>query len=983
MTERLKAALRRGRLDLARRPLARAHRDRQPRRAHQGQVTWSGSPPTPRSSPAALADGERLRRPGPRAGRRRRRRRRGDLRADHRRRARRLRRLRAGRTTRDADRRPGLDRGRPRPRPRHRRRPSPRPRSSGGAVDRPTCCIKIPATDEGCPAITRRHRRGHQRQRHADLQPRPLPRGDGRLPRRPRAGPDAGHRPVARSTRSRRSSSPASTPRSTSGSTRSAPTRPPALRGKAGRRQRPAGLRGVRGGLRAATAARRSRPRAPTRSARCGPRPASRTRPTPTRCTSPTSSSPTPSTRCPRRRMEAFADHGEVEGDRVTGRARRRRAGLRRPRRRRHRLRRRARRARARGRRQVREVVGRAGRDRRGPDGEGRVSHADDERRLEHRRRRRSGRRRRYELFFGYPDEAAFAAQVEQLVADRVASRMAAQDQTLWGDGRRGGVRKRLAWVALSETSRPLVAEIAALRAELREQGLTQRRALRHGRLVAGARGHLRSGRRRARRPRLLRPRLRAHRARGPAWPRPSSSSPASPAAPSRPTASAAPSRRPSPTPASTRAERIVVVTDPGSPLDKSAREAGYRVFLADPTVGGRYSALTAFGLVPSGLAGADIGALLDEAEAIRPTLEADAVDNPGLRLGALLGRGQPRRRRQAGARRNADAPYAGFGDWAEQLIAESTGKDGKGILPVVVEAATRPELRARAPPDEVLGDARRRTSSSTTSGRVRAAACRVDAPLGRPDAAVGVRHRGGRAGCIGINPFDQPDVESAKKAARGDARRRRRPARPRRSSTAPVTVYASAGLAARRRRDGRATPSPRCSTSSTPSTATSPCRPTSTGTATPSSADVRATLAGRRTGRPVTFGWGRGSCTRPGSTTRADRRPASTCRSPASPSADLAVPDRPFTFHEFLTAQAVGDGQVLAEHGRPVLRLHLERPGATCDAVRQAAAREPRSSDPLGQPAARPARTGGCPASPGPAAWCSSASPATCPARR
>ena len=58
--------------------------------------------------------------------------------------------------------------------------------------------------------------------------------------------------------------------------------------------------------------------------------------------------------------------------------------------------------------------------------------------------------------------------------------------------------------------------------------------------------------------------------------------------------------------------ERIVVVTDPGSPLDQSATEAGYRVFRADPSVGGRFSALTAFGLVPSGLAGADIGALLD-----------------------------------------------------------------------------------------------------------------------------------------------------------------------------------------------------------------------------------------------------------------------------------------------------------------------------------------------------------------------------------
>ena len=99
-------------------------------------------------------------------------------------------------------------------------------------------------------------------------------------------------------------------------------------------------------------------------------------------------------------------------------------------------------------------------------------------------------------------------------------------------------------------------------------------------------------------------------------------------------------------------AAHIIVVTDPGSPLDEAAAEAGYRVFHADPDVGGRYSALTAFGLVPSGLAGADIGRLLDEAAAIQPRLESDDADNPGLRLGALLGVANTERRRQGGARR-------------------------------------------------------------------------------------------------------------------------------------------------------------------------------------------------------------------------------------------------------------------------------------------------------------------------------------------
>src|SRR6201999_165894 len=71
-------------------------------------------------------------------------------------------------------------------------------------------------------------------------------------------------------------------------------------------------------------------------------------------------------------------------------------------------------------------------------------------------------------------------------------------------------------------------------------------------------------------------------------------------------------------------AQRIVVVTDPGSPLQGTAEDAGYQVFLADPDVGGRYSALTAFGLVPAALAGVDVGALLDASDTVRPPLAGD-----------------------------------------------------------------------------------------------------------------------------------------------------------------------------------------------------------------------------------------------------------------------------------------------------------------------------------------------------------------------
>src|SRR4051812_8481873 len=143
-------------------------------------------------------------------------------------------------------------------------------------------------------------------------------------------------------------------------------------------------------------------------------------------------------------------------------------------------------------------------------------------------------------------------------------------------------------------------------------------------------------------------------------------------------------------------ARRIVVVTDPGSPLEKTAADAGYRaVFHADPHVGGRYSALTAFGLVPSGLAGADVGALLDEADEVSDLLSADDQANPALFLGAALGGTDPLRDKIVFADEGSGLP--GFGDWAEQLIAESTGKDGKGLLPVVTEGPQAPEVRAGA----------------------------------------------------------------------------------------------------------------------------------------------------------------------------------------------------------------------------------------------------------------------------------------------
>ena len=205
---------------------------------------------------------------------------------------------------------------------------------------------------------------------------------------------------------------------------------------------------------------------------------------------------------------------------------------------------------------------------------------------------------------------------------------------------------------------------------------------------------------------------------------------------------------------------RIIIVTDPGSPLDKASREAGYRaVFNADPNVGGRFSALTAFGLVPCGLAGVDIQAFLDEAEEAAEILNEDSPDNIGLALGTALGGTNPLRNKIVIAEDGSG--IVGFADWAEQLIAESTGKLGTGVLPVVAGPAS-PEATLGAP--DVLV--------------IRLVAADADVELGENEVAIA----GGLATqmmvwefatavagrLLGINPFDQPDVEAAKIAARG-----------------------------------------------------------------------------------------------------------------------------------------------------------------------------------------------------------------------
>lgn len=504
---------------------------------------------------------------------------------------------------------------------------------------------------------------------------------------------------------------------------------------------------------------------------------------------------------------------------------------------------------------------------------------------------------------------------IDELVGDEVASRLMAQDATLWGPAAESEAAKRLAWVDLASTSRPLLAEIEALSAALREEGLTRL-------VLAGMGGS------------SLAPEVICA-TEGVSLITLDTTDPGQIATAfdvdlSR-TVVVVSSKSGSTVETDSHrryaeqrfreagidpATRMIVVTDPGSQLQRSAEIAGYRkVFLADPNVGGRYSALSAFGLVPAGLAGADISALLDDAADAAVVLARDSAHNPGLRLGALLGAAE-----RAGAEKVVLAPAGtatvGFADWAEQLIAESTGKQGRGILPIAVEGPAAPGY-LDAGPDAVkvaLGPGAAPQGGSAYS-------VATDGPLGAQllmwEVAVAIACR-----VIGVNPFDQPNVEEAKRMARellGEATVAQQGdavyeddvlavycvhGRLCRADTVPQLVDAALGslrpgdylaIMAYLDRLGDA-----------------------------DAAALRAAVA-RRTEAQVTFGWGPRFLHSTGQYHKGGHQNGTFWQVTAESERDAAIPGQQYTFAGLQRAQASGDARVLADNGRTVLRIHLK----------------------------------------------------------
>ncbi|WP_435198625.1 glucose-6-phosphate isomerase [Janibacter sp. GS2] len=509
----------------------------------------------------------------------------------------------------------------------------------------------------------------------------------------------------------------------------------------------------------------------------------------------------------------------------------------------------------------------------------------------------------------------AVAAHVPALVAEGVAGRLFDRDATLWGGAAESEARTRLSWVGLGRTSRHLVGAIGALREELREQGVDRI-------VLCGMGGS------------SLAPEVICATAGVPLVVLDSSHPDVVRAAvvDLDRTAVVVSSKSGSTVETDSQrrifeqafadagidaAARIIVVTDPGSPLEEDARAKGQRVITADPEVGGRYSALTAFGLVPSGLAGADIEALLDDAELVSDLLADDDEANPALRLGAAMAGTDPLRDKLYLVDHGTSA--TGLGDWAEQLIAESTGKDGRGLLPVVLRSPGATDVPGDATLVRLVADtdeghdAPAPTSSPSTVD--------VGGSLGAQfllwEAATAVAGR-----LLGINPFDQPDVESAKQAARdlmsgtgaadapvdatddgvrishlggdwlGDATTVGAAVEALLAQLDPQDGYVA--VMAYLDREGQA----------------------------PFATVVDALAA--RVQRPVTFGWGPRFLHSTGQYHKGGPRTGVYIQVTDTPRADLTVPGRDFSLGDFISAQAGGDAAVLADRGRPVLVLHL-----------------------------------------------------------
>lgn len=363
------------------------------------------------------------------------------------------------------------------------------------------------------------------------------------------------------------------------------------------------------------------------------------------------------------------------------------------------------------------------------------------------------------------------------------------------------------------------------------------------------------------------------------------------------------------------RGDRFVAITDPGTPLAAlAARRRFRRIFLNDPEIGGRYSALSYVGLVPAALAGADLDELVGRAVALgRELREEDPEDNPGLWLGCVLG--ELARRRRDKLTFLVDPSIASFGLWVEQLVAESLGKRGVGIVPVADEPVGAPEAYGN---DRVFlhlhDDEHARDDSAL--GRLAEAGLPVIAlPVSGPEdlgrLMLLLEFATAVAGWVlGVNPFDQPNVQAAKdKTAEVLAGE---PPRIKPGGPEALRALLDAGPPSYLAIQAYLPPSPALDGAI---------------------ADLRAEIRDR-TMMATTFGYGPRYLHSTGQLHKGGPPVGRFLQLVAEHEADIPVPGEPYTFGALERAQADGDLLVLREQGLPVERIVVR--GDPVEAVRR-----------------------------------------------
>lgn len=385
--------------------------------------------------------------------------------------------------------------------------------------------------------------------------------------------------------------------------------------------------------------------------------------------------------------------------------------------------------------------------------------------------------------------------------------------------------------------------------------------------------------------------------------------------------------------------KHFVAITDPGSSLEALAQKRAFRhVFPGIPEVGGRYSALTFFGLVPAALIGLNMKKFLGRAHAMmNASNESTPVsENPGLVLGATLGT-----LARAGCDKLtllASPSISSFGAWIEQLIAESTGKGGKGILPVIEE---------HVEPIDHYGNDRLFVYSrleGDDNSELDAAATELET-AGHPLVRIHLREKeclGGEfyrweiataaaGAALEINPFDQPDVESAKvfarKAMKAFETAGRLPAEMPIFENTEIAIYQSPNDSQKE----SAADNPQALVSKFLAQANNrnyvalaAYLPQTDRTATEMLSKIHSTLRNRLP-IPVTLGYGPRFLHSTGQLHKGGNRGGLFIQITNAIQDDLPVPETPYTFGTLISAQAAGDYQALIQAKREVLRIHLK----------------------------------------------------------